>query len=63
MLPPRFLGAARPTEEFFMTGTGSEVMPVGVIDGKRIGAAAPGPVTRRLKQAFDELVRKEIGST
>jgi len=48
-------------DEFFMTGTTTEVGPVAAIDGKKIGMAAPGPVSQRLKAAFDALVRQECG--
>ena len=39
---------ARAADEFFMTGTGIEVMPVTVIDGRNIASGTPGPVTLRL---------------
>ncbi len=48
-------------DEFFMTGTTTEVGPVESIDGRRIGAGAPGPVTARLQAAFGALVRCECG--
>jgi branched-chain amino acid aminotransferase len=40
-------------DECFLSGTGAEV------DGRRIGAVTPGPVTKRLLDAFHALVRKE----
>lgn len=46
-------------DECFLTGTGAEVMPVVDIDGRRIGDGAPGPLTRRLLDAFHALVRTE----
>ena len=46
--------------EAFMTSTLKEVMPVTVIDGRRIGTGRPGPVTARLRRAFKELVRQEL---
>lgn len=45
-------------DEFFVTGTGAEVMPVTKIDGRVIADGAVGPITRRLIKAFHELVRK-----
>jgi D-alanine transaminase len=39
-------------DECFITGTGSEVMPVVAIDGKPVGNGKPGPVTRRLQEEF-----------
>ena len=45
-------------DEFFVTGTGAEVMPVTKIDGRVVADGGVGPVTRRLIKAFHELVRK-----
>jgi branched-chain amino acid aminotransferase len=45
-------------DEFFVTGTGAEVMPVTKIDGRVIADGVVGPITRRLTKAFHELVRK-----
>ncbi|MEN8183455.1 MAG: aminotransferase class IV, partial [Myxococcota bacterium] len=39
-------------EEVFLTGTGARIVPVGSLDGQPIGRG-PGPVTRRLTEAFD----------
>lgn len=44
-------------DEFFLTGSGAEVIPVTRIDGRPIGDGAPGPITRRLIGAFHALVR------
>ena len=44
-------------DECFLTGTAAEVIPVVDVDGRRIGAGAPGPVTSRLKADFHRLVR------
>jgi branched-chain amino acid aminotransferase len=46
-------------DECFVTGTGAELMPVVEADGRRIGDGAPGPMTRRLTDAFHALVRSE----
>jgi D-alanine transaminase len=43
--------------ELFLTGTTSEVLPVVHVDGKPIGGGQPGPVTRRLQQAYEQAVR------
>jgi branched-chain amino acid aminotransferase len=43
-------------DEVFLCGTATEVAPVIEIDRRRIGEGAPGPVTRRLSQAFDDAV-------
>jgi D-alanine transaminase len=39
-------------DECFITGTGSEIMPVVEIDGRPVGNGKPGPVTRRLQEEF-----------
>jgi branched-chain amino acid aminotransferase len=46
-------------DEAFVTGTGAELMPVAVADGRTIGAGKPGPITQRLTEAFHALVRHE----
>jgi D-alanine transaminase len=38
--------------ELFLTGTTTEIMPVVKIDNRPIGSGKPGPVTRKLQQAF-----------
>lgn len=43
-------------EEAFITGTNVEVTPVIQIDGRVVGAGEPGPITRRLQQAFGQAV-------
>ena len=58
---PFGLPEALSADEFFMTGTTTEVGAVAAIDGKRIGNGRPGPVTRKLKDAFDALVKQECG--
>jgi len=46
-------------DECFVTGTGAELMPVVEADGRTIANGKPGPVTRRLTDAFHALVRNE----
>ena len=41
-------------EEIFVTGTAAEVTPIGKIDDRQFKV---GPVTRRLRAAYAELVR------
>jgi D-alanine transaminase len=43
--------------ELFLTGTTAEVLPVVTVDGQRIGESRPGPVTRRLQEAYCAAVR------
>jgi len=44
-------------DELFFSGTAVEVTPIREIDGTVIGDGKPGPMTRRLQQAFNEVVR------
>jgi len=46
-------------DECFVCGTGAEVMPVKAVDGRTIGDGKPGPITRRLTEAFQAIVRNE----
>ena len=46
-------------DECFLTGTGAEVGPVVEVDGRRIAAGTPGPITQRLIAAFRDLVMRE----
>lgn len=39
-------------DECFLTGTGAEVIPAVVLDGRTIGAGKPGPVTKRVIELF-----------
>jgi len=43
-------------DEAFLTGTAAEIVPVTMLDGRSIGAGAPGPVTRRLIEKYHALV-------
>ena len=45
-------------EECFLTGTAAEVIPVVEIDGRKVGAGVPGPITKRLTDDFHALVRR-----
>ena len=45
-------------DECFLTGTAAEVVPVTKIDGRPIGMGNPGPITRRLIEAFRKHVRE-----
>jgi D-alanine transaminase len=46
--------------ELFLTGTRSEVLPIVRVDDERIGDGRPGPVTRRLQQAYAEAARQFV---
>jgi branched-chain amino acid aminotransferase len=46
-------------DELFFSGTAVEVTPIREVDGTVIGGGKPGPITRRLQQTFNEVVRGE----
>lgn len=46
-------------DEAFVTGTGAELMPVSIADGRALADGQPGPITQRLTEVFHALVRKE----
>ena len=46
-------------EECFLTGTAAELIPVVKVDGRTIGEGKPGLVTKRLLDAFHQLVKKD----
>ncbi len=43
-------------DECFLTGTGAEIMPVTKVDGRTVGDGKPGPLTLKLRSAFQALV-------
>jgi D-alanine transaminase len=43
-------------QEILMLGTGSEIIPITTVNGRKIGNGVPGPITRRLQGAFRRLV-------
>ena len=45
-------------DEMFLTGTAAEIVPVTRVDGRMIGNGQPGAVTRRLMDAFNQLVSR-----
>jgi len=49
---------ARRADELFITGTTVEITPVVKIDGQEVGTGKPGPITRRLQEAFRQEVKK-----
>ena len=46
-------------DELFLPGTAAEVTPVRELDNRRIGKGEPGPVTKRISEAFFKAVRGE----
>lgn len=47
-------------DECFLTGTGAELIPVASIDCRTL-PLCPGPVFRRLQQAFQRTIAEECG--
>ncbi|HUF50070.1 MAG TPA: D-amino-acid transaminase [Longimicrobiales bacterium] len=45
-------------DELFLSGTTTEVLPISHVDGRPVGSSAPGPITRRLQQAFADRTAK-----
>ena len=45
-------------DECFLTGTAAEVIPVIKCDGRPIGNGKPGPITRQLREKFQQLTRQ-----
>jgi len=45
-------------DECFLTGTAAEVIPVVKCDGRLIGAGKPGPITKQLRERFQQLIRQ-----
>jgi D-alanine transaminase len=50
-------------DEVFLTGTTTEVLPVVAVDGRRIGDGRPGPVTRKLREAYLLEVEERTGGS
>lgn len=48
-------------DEAFMTGTFGAQTPVAEIDGRRIGDGAVGPMTRRIRALYSDLVTRDVG--
>jgi branched-chain amino acid aminotransferase len=46
-------------DEFFLTGTGAEIVPVVKVDGRVIGAGKPGPITKQLVSQFRALTKTQ----
>ncbi|MEZ6092396.1 MAG: branched-chain-amino-acid transaminase [Pirellulaceae bacterium] len=46
------------SDECFLTGSAAEVVPVVKLDNRTIGDGKPGPITRRLSDAFHAMVRQ-----
>jgi branched-chain amino acid aminotransferase len=47
-------------EEAFLTGTASEIVPIGKIDHRVIGDGKIGPVTQKIQNCYGQIVRGKI---
>ena len=58
------VGSLRAADEIWVTSSTKEVAPVVVLDGEPVGEGAPGPMWRRVQEAFQEykqrLMRGEV---
>lgn len=50
-------------DEAFVTGTFAGVIPVREVDGRAIGDGTPGPIGRKLRKGYHELVERECPPT
>ena len=48
-------------EEVFLSSTTAEVMPVIEINGQKIKAGVPGPITQKLQDLFEKEIEKQCG--
>ena len=53
---PASAGELFEADEIFLTNSVAEVLPVRKVDGRNIGESAPGPLTRRLTEAYRQFV-------
>jgi branched-chain amino acid aminotransferase len=44
-------------DEIFLTGTGAEIVPVNKYDGHQVSGGKPGPVTRKLTEAYRSMLK------
>ncbi|HOK79417.1 MAG TPA: branched-chain-amino-acid transaminase [bacterium] len=47
------------SDECFLTGTAAEIIPVTLIDGRKIGSGKLGSLTRKIREEFHRLVQKD----
>lgn len=53
---------ARKADETFLSGTNTEIMPLVRMDNDQVGDGKPGPVTRKIIDAYNAVVIKECGA-
>ena len=47
-------------DEAFLTGTAAEITPIQSVDGRLIGEGKPGPISKKLQQDYQKIVRGEL---
>ena len=57
---PMSLSNVYSNDEFFMSSTTSEIMPIVVIDGLPIGSGLPGEWTKKLQTAFEAKIEQAV---
>ena len=57
---PIFEHELRKADELMILGTSTEVMPIVEVNDWKIGKGRPGPVTRKLRQAFRDYARSGV---
>jgi branched-chain amino acid aminotransferase len=56
--PPLIRHDVYTADECFLTGTAAELIPVVRCDGRPIGSGKPGPITKLLRERFQQLTRE-----
>ncbi len=56
--PPLIRHDVYTADECFLTGTAAEIIPVVRCDGRPIGTGKPGPITKLLRERFQQLTRE-----
>lgn len=59
---PIRLDELRAADEVWLSASTRNVIPVGKIDGRPVGAGKPGPLWQRMEQGFNEMRRKLAGT-
>ena len=47
-------------DEAFLTGTAAEVVPIRSVDDRNVGTGEPGPISRKLQEAYFAVVKGEV---
>jgi branched-chain amino acid aminotransferase len=47
-------------DELFMTGTAAQITAVTHVDHRQVGSGEMGPITARVRELFDQIVRGKV---